>query len=177
MLDELERLREEANRELAASTNLEKLEQWKARFLGKSGAVTLLLRGLGQLPPEQRPVMGREANLIRAELENRAGAREEILKKESILKALEAERIDVTLPGRPVSVGRLHPVTRVMRDITNIFALMGFQVVEGPEVELDRYNFELLNMPPDHPARDMWDTFYITDEMLLRTHTSPVQVR
>jgi len=177
MLDELSKLRERALKELEAVSDLTALDQWRIDYLGRKGALTRILRSVGDLPPEERPLVGRKGNELKKELEEALAAKTEALKREAFLRSLEAERVDVTLPGRPVGLGRLHLSTQTLREIYAIFAEMGFQVVESPEVEWDLYNFELLNMPPHHPARDMWDTLYITDKMLLRTHTSPGQIR
>jgi len=184
MEDNLRRLREESLRELAAVDSLESLEQWRIRHLGKKGPIAQLLRGLGGLPVEQRRTVGAAANELKATLEKALEEKMRVLEQATLAEALRQERIDVTLPGRPADLGRLHPTTQALRDICEAFALMGFQVVEGPEVEWDYYNFEALNIPKDHPARDMWDTLWISPEgsdsqkpVLLRTHTSPMQVR
>lgn len=177
MLTRLTRLAEEAREAIGAAADLARLRELRVRYLGKKGAITALLRGMGQLPPDQRPVMGRKANALRDQLE------ELFLRKEASLKGAEAgqrwerERIDVTLPGSPVSLGRKHPLTLVLDEIKEIFIGLGFQVARGPEIESDYYNFEALNMPADHPARDMQDSFYVSPQFLLRTHTSPVQIR
>ncbi|MFQ6058377.1 MAG: phenylalanine--tRNA ligase subunit alpha [Anaerolineae bacterium] len=176
MLKELNELEEQALQRLESVTDLTALDAWRIEYLGKKGALTRLLRGVGRLPPQERPLVGRRANEVKAALGAAYEARVEALKREELERALEEERIDVTLPGRPVGLGRLHISTRTLREIYAIFAEMGFQVFEAPEVETDLYNFELLNMPPHHPARDMWDTFYIDDERLLRSHTSPGQI-
>ena len=182
MLDRLQQLRDRALAELARTRTTAELESWRIAFLGKKGPLTEILREVGRLPAEERPAVGQSANRLKLELESALARREDELKAAELQRALEAERIDVTLPGRPDSVGFLHPTTQVVNRIVSIFVSMGYQAVEGPEVELDYYNFEALNIPPDHPARDMWDTFYIrqTEEgpdVLLRTHTSPMQVR
>jgi phenylalanyl-tRNA synthetase alpha chain len=175
MLDEILDLRGEAQERLAALDKLNELQRWRSAYLGREGAVSRLLRRLGRLPQEQRPVAGREANALKQALERAYAARRQAL---TVQARDRAPRLDVTLPGRAPSVGRLHPVTRTLREMRAAFAQMGFQVYTGPEVEEDRYNFTLLNMPPHHPARDMQDTFYTTlPGRLLRTHTSPNQVR
>ncbi|MEK7339064.1 MAG: phenylalanine--tRNA ligase subunit alpha [candidate division NC10 bacterium] len=152
------------------------LEDLRVRYLGRRGSLTAILRGLGDLPPEARPVVGQRANAVKAAIEGALEARRLALRA-TARTGLAADRLDSTLPGRPPMLGGLHPLTATLEDILEIFASLGFAVAEGPEVELDYYNFEALNIPKDHPARDMQDTFYITDEVLLRTHTSPVQVR
>lgn len=171
-------LRREAQERLAGVKDLQELQAWRNAYLGRRGAVTRLLRRLGELPPEQRPAAGREANALKQALEAAYETRREELIRDERERARHAGRLDVTLPGRPVSLGRLHPITRTLREMKAAFARLGFQVYEGPEVEQDRYNFTLLNIPPYHPARDMQDTFYTTvPGLLLRTHTSPNQVR
>lgn len=171
-------LRDEAIGALAAARDRDELMAWHAAFLGRQGALSRLLRGVGDLPPVERPDAGRAANALKREL---VGAYEEWLSQYEAgerARALRTERVDVSLAGRPPSMGRLHPVRRTLREMIDAFARMGFQVYEGPEIEWDEYNFTLLNMPPHHPARDMHDTFYTTiPGMLLRTHTSPNQVR
>ena len=182
MLDRLRELRTRALDELAQATNTNQLQDWRVAFLGKKGPLTELLRELGRLPAGERPAVGQATNAVKTDLESAFDARERELKALELQKALEAERIDVTLPGRTPSVGALHPTTQTVNQVISVFSSMGYQVVEGPEVELDYYNFEALNIPADHPARDMWDTFYIRQggeagDVLLRTHTSPMQVR
>lgn len=178
MLDDISNLRSEAKDRLAEINNLRELQAWRNAYLGRRGAITGLLRRLGELPAEQRPSIGREANALKQDLEAAYQTHREGLVRRERQHARRAERLDVTLPGRPVSLGRLHPITRTLREMKVAFAHLGFQVYEGPEVELDRYNFTLLNMPPHHPARDMQDTFYTTiPGLLLRTHTSSNQVR
>lgn len=178
MLDKLRELQDQALRELEAVTNKEMLEQWRTAHLGKKSSLNQVLRSVGQLPKEERPAVGQRGNEVKLALEAAYEQRVQALKAQEIAQALMAESIDVTLPGRPVSLGRLHPSTQALREIYAIFAAMGFQVYDAPEVETDELNFELLNMPPHHPARDMWDTFYTTRPgVLLRTHTSPGQIR
>lgn len=152
------------------------LEGWRLEYLGKKGQLTLALRSVGQLQPDERPAFGKLANEVKVRLEEAFAARLEALKREEMERALQEKQLDVSLPGRLPSLGRLHPSTQTLREIYHIFAQMGFQVFRSPEVESDLYNFELLNIPPHHPARDMWDTFYINDEVVLRTHTSPGQI-
>jgi phenylalanyl-tRNA synthetase alpha chain len=180
MHDELERIRDQALAALAGVASPEQMETWQRDWLGRRGALTEVLRGLASLPPDERPAAGRFANQIKDELTAAASAREAELTRVALAATLAAEAVDVTLPGRPVQPGALHPVTAMIREICDVFALMGFQRVEGPEVELARYNFDLLNIPADHPARDVWDTFFIRspwEEIVLRTHTSPMQAR
>ncbi len=170
--------------ELESTSDVESLEQWRVAYLGRNGEVTLLLRSLGSIPPEDRRQVGGAANQLKTVLEERLASRDKELKAAQLSLGLEKESIDVTLPGWPVPKGGIHLTTRTVREICKVFISMGFQVEEGPEVEWDRYNFDALNIPQDHPARDMWDTLWIdyTDEdgkrpMLLRTHTSPIQAR
>ncbi|MBI4321631.1 MAG: phenylalanine--tRNA ligase subunit alpha [Chloroflexi bacterium] len=182
MIDRLREMRESALHELQSAQDLKELENWRIKYLGKKGALTAILRGLGGLAPAERPTVGQVANDMKTALESALADRERALREAERSRALAAERLDVTLPGRPIALGLVHPVTRILNEIVDAFAMMGFQVVEGPEVEWDYYNFEALNIPKDHPARDMWDTFYVSltgvpGEMLLRTHTSPNQVR
>jgi phenylalanyl-tRNA synthetase alpha chain len=177
MLDELRALQAEALEVLAAAADIEALQGWRVNYLGRSGKLTALLRSIGRLPPEQRPLAGRTGNEVKTALERAHADRAEALARAAREAALEKERVDVTLPGRPAQIGRLHVTTQVLRQIYDIFAQMGFQVYDGPDVETDELNFGLLNMPPYHPARDLWDTFWVNDEVLLRTHTSPGQIR
>lgn len=182
MIEQLRALEAEAVTSLAQATETTSLEQWRTRFLGRKSAINDLMRGLGALPAEERPKAGAEANRIKSILEQAFEEREETLSRAQLAAALEAEQVDVTLPGRPVQLGGLHPTTRMIREVIEIFRGLGFDVVDGPEVEWDYYNFEALNIPRGHPARDQWDTFWFTSQdapkpMLLRTHTSPMQVR
>ncbi len=178
MLDQLKALEEEALTTLAAAQDATALEAWRVAVLGRKGALTNALRGLGQLPREERPAAGVEANGVKDRLEAAFSAQQEALQAAEVAQALAAEAVDVTLPGRPPALGRIHPSNTVLRRIYAIFNQMGFQVYDAPDVELDEFNFQLLNIPPDHPARDMQDTFYTQDpRVLLRTHTSPGQIR
>ena len=175
--ERLRRLEKEALEAVKKVEDFQGLESLRVKYLGRKGALTQLLRSLKDIPPEERPKLGQEANRVKASLEERIRAARERISQLERERALRRERVDVTLPGAPVLRGRLHPITQVMDEIVDIFTSMGFRVAEGPEVEWDYYNFEALNIPKDHPARDMHDTFYFSSEMLLRTHTSPVQVR
>lgn len=178
MLEQLRALEHEALAALAAAGSPADLEAWRVAYLGKKGGLTTVLRGLGQLPPADRPAAGAEANRVKAVLETAYAAQGETLEQHELARTLAAETVDVTLPGRPPQLGRLHPSNAILRDIYQVFAQMGFQVYDAPDVELDEINFQLLNIPPDHPARDMQDTFYTRDpRVLLRTHTSPGQIR
>jgi phenylalanyl-tRNA synthetase alpha chain len=153
------------------------LQQVRARFLGRKGELTAIMKGMGGLPAEQRPAFGAFANQVKERLEARFDGRLAELRALELQRRLSAERLDVTLPGRRSRRGSRHPITQVTGELVGIFAGLGFGVAEGPEVERDFYNFEALNIPRDHPARDMQDTFYVSDDVVLRTHTSPVQIR
>ncbi len=174
----IDRLRDRALAELAAADGADALERWRVQYLGRKGALTDVLRGLSKLPSEERPAAGQAANEAKRFIEARFEAREADTDARALTDALARERIDLSLPGRPPARGGLHPTTIILREITDFFQSLGYQVVEGPEVELDRYNFDMLNIPADHPARDMWDTLYVSPpDVLLRTHTSPMQAR
>ena len=177
MKSALEAIRARALERLQNAEDLTALEEARVQLLGKKGELTAILKTMGQLSPEERPVMGQMANEVRAAIEEKLAARGAALKAAMAEQKLKMETIDVTLPGKPVREGHRHPLNLVLDEIKEIFLGMGFDVVSGPEVELDYYNFEALNLPPDHPARDTQDTFYITDKVLLRTQTSPVQIR
>jgi phenylalanyl-tRNA synthetase alpha chain len=166
-----------ATEELERAATSQDLEQVRVKYLGKKGLVTQLLRSMPSLPAAERPVIGREANEAKSEIEAALARRLAALEGAERRARLAADRVDLTLPGRRVVPGALHPLSRVLDEIIDVFVGLGFAVVEGPEVELDYYNFEALNIPKDHPARDMQDTFYVGDEVLLRTHTSPMQIR
>ena len=179
MLEQIQELKTRALSELASVDRSDALRTWNQQYLGKKGALTPLLRGMSALRPEERPQVGRAVNEAKQALIAAFEAKETALKEAALAASLVADTIDVTLPGRPVSTGRLHLSTQTLRRIYAIFAEMGFQVYEAPDVETDEYNFELLNIPPYHPARDMWDTFWVESEsqVVLRTHTSPGQIR
>ncbi|MBI4298331.1 MAG: phenylalanine--tRNA ligase subunit alpha [Chloroflexi bacterium] len=184
MLVKLEEIKGIGLHGLEAIETLEYLEEWRVAYLGRRSQLAQLLRGLSSLSFEERRLVGARANETKALLEQSLLKREEILKEADAALLSTKEEMDITLPGRPVPLGRLHPTTQMVREICNAFVSMGFQVVEGPEVEWDHYNFEMLNIPKDHPARDMWNSLWIdyADEdgertMLLRTHTSPMQAR
>ncbi|MBN1965460.1 MAG: phenylalanine--tRNA ligase subunit alpha [Anaerolineae bacterium] len=178
MLDKLEALYTQAAAALDDITSSEALTAWERTYIGRKGEVTLMLRRTGQLPAEQRAEFGRRANEIKGLLADAFAAREELVREQELAQAMEAGQIDVTLPGRRVPTGGLHPSTQVLRRIADVWAEMGFQVYRSRDVETDEYNFTLLNFAPGHPARDMQDTFYTTKEdVILRTHTSPGQVR
>ncbi|WP_339228336.1 phenylalanine--tRNA ligase subunit alpha [Oceanobacillus sp. FSL K6-2867] len=177
MKEQLEAIQAEALQRIIATETIRELQDIKVAYLGKKGSLTGVLRGMGKLSKEERPVVGEIANLVRAAITTALEEKTEKLEMEELEKQLEAETIDVTLPGRPVKVGGPHLLTSIVQEIEDLFIGMGYEVREGPEVETDYFNFEALNLPKNHPARDMQDSFYITNELLLRTHTSPVQAR
>ena len=176
-MTDLSALRQEILDRIRQAEQPAELEALRVHYLGRKGVLTQQLRAIGQLPPEQRREAGQALNRLKEELEEWLQRRRQEVGTKALQQRLAAERVDVTLPGRRPPSGRVHPVYAVLEEILNTFVAMGFEVVEGPEVELDYYNFQALNIPPDHPARDMQDTFYITGEVLLRTHTSPMQIR
>jgi phenylalanyl-tRNA synthetase alpha chain len=177
MKERLEALLAEGRATLQEAATLNDLQNARVKFLGKKGLMTSIMKGMGSLSPEERPMVGALANRIKDELESLFAEREEAVRSAELANRLVSERIDVTLPGRRQVAGSKHPITLVTEEITEIFSSLGFGVAEGPEIETDFYNFAALNMPKDHPARDMQDTFYISDDVVLRTHTSPVQIR
>ena len=177
MEEKLKALREQALQELATLDTPKALEEFRVRVMGKKGSLTGLLRGMGSLPAEERPRVGQMVNELRGELETALSEREAALQSALKEKRLAEEKLDVTMPGRPVRLGGLHPLNVVLEDMIDIFQSMGFDVVDGPEVETDYYCFEALNLPKDHPARDMQDTFYLTEDLLLRSQTSSAQIR
>ncbi|PLX92905.1 MAG: phenylalanine--tRNA ligase subunit alpha [Desulfuromonas sp.] len=173
----LQEMLDTARTAIAVAASEIQLQDLRVSLLGKKGTLTAIMKGMGQLTAEERPLIGALANEVKSELETLIGMRRQELSDEEIASRLEREKIDVTLPGRGTIRGSKHPITLVTEEITEIFTSLGFGVEEGPEVEKDFYNFEALNIPKDHPARDMQDTFYISDDVVLRTHTSPVQIR
>ena len=181
--DVIEQLRAEARASLEGTADRAALDAWRVEYLGRKGRLTGVLRGLGALSPDERRTMGAAANVLKDELETAYEARSEEMRRAALTASIETGRLDVTLPARPHARGGLHPVTRTLRMILDAFRSMGFSIVEGPEVELDYYNFEALRIPADHPARDMWDTMWVDEDvdgrrpLLLRTHTSPAQIR
>lgn len=177
MKDSLQKLGEQACREMAGAANLDQLNEIRVRYLGKKGELTQILRGMGGLSAEERPRIGQVANEVRAAIEEELAVRSASLKELVKEQKLRSEGIDITLPGTPRPRGGIHPLNAVLEEIQDIFLGLGYSIAEGPEVETDYYNFEALNLPKDHPARDMQDTFFISGEILLRTQTSPVQVR
>ena len=177
LIGQLEQLQAEAQAALNAAQSTPETEAWYTEYLGRKGKMTAILRGLGQLSKEERPLVGKRANEIKEVLDAALAARQEAIAAEEMQRALSAEGIDVTMPGRRPLLGKLHPTNQAMREMVEILKQMGFQVFDSPEVETDAYNFELLNFPPDHPAREMQDTFFTTTpDVILRTHTSPGQI-
>ncbi|MCL4104111.1 UNVERIFIED_CONTAM: hypothetical protein GTU68_034973 [Idotea baltica] len=176
-MDDLNALAQQAKEAISAADDNASLEQLRVDFLGKKGQITALLKGLGKLSAEERPAAGAEINVIKQELQGLIGERKSLLESAAVEAKLAAETIDVTLPGRGQGTGGIHPVTRTIERIEDFFSSIGFDIVEGPEIEDDYHNFEALNIPAHHPARAMHDTFYIDETTVLRTHTSPVQVR
>jgi phenylalanyl-tRNA synthetase alpha chain len=177
MKERLEEVLQTARAAMIAAGSEDELQEARVRFLGKKGELTAFMKGMGQLSPEERPAVGALANRAKEGLEGLFEARLQEVREAEIARRLVHERIDVTLPGRGLFRGSRHPITLVAEEIGEIFSALGFGLEEGPEVEQDFYNFEALNMPKDHPARDMQDTFYVSEEVVLRTHTSPVQIR
>jgi len=177
MKDRLQKLGEQARGEMAGAKSLDELNEIRVRFLGKKGELTRILRGMGGLSAEERPQVGQVANEVRAAIEEELSTRTAALKELVKEQKLRSEGIDVTLPGTPRERGGIHPLNAVLEEIQDIFLGLGYSIAEGPEIETDYYNFEALNLPKDHPARDMQDTFFISGEILLRTQNSPVQVR
>lgn len=177
MKEKLEALRTEALAALSGIADAAALQELRVKYLGKKGALTEVLRGMGALSAEERPLIGQVANEVRAAIEQVVEQAQEKIQAAETNKRLREETVDVTLPGRQLATGAIHPLNKVAQEIEDIFIGLGYSVAEGPEVETDYYNFEALNLPKDHPARDMQDTFYITEEILMRTQTSPVQVR
>ncbi len=170
-------IKEEALSLLENVASSEELDALRVRFLGKKGELTSVLKGLGKATPEERPVIGQLANEVRALIEDKISGKKNELEEKKLTEGFEKEKLDVTMPGKKLSLGSRHPISQVDERLKSIFMGMGFSVVEGPEVELDYYNFEALNIPKNHPARDTQDTFYINDDVVLRSQTSPVQVR
>ncbi len=175
MEDRLRSIEDEALEAVAKAQDREAIEQIKVRFLGRKGLLTNILKGLGSLPKEERPKVGKHANQVKVKIEHAIKERLKAIKRQAGPRLIKG--FDPTLPGRALPLGHLHPITQVLDEVCSVFERLGFSAAQGPEIELDFYNFEALNIPPDHPARDMQDTFYVDEKVLLRTHTSPIQVR
>jgi phenylalanyl-tRNA synthetase alpha chain len=176
-MTELDQLLEQASKEILQASDLKSLDHYRVHYLGKKGKLTESLKSLGQLPPDQRPLMGQKVNIAKEKIQSLIEERSIFLEHNQIAEQLAKESIDVTLPGRSQAIGSIHPVTKTRERIENLFKQMGFITMDGPEIEDGYHNFEALNIPAFHPARAMQDTFYFADDTLLRTHTSPVQVR
>ncbi|WP_414697965.1 phenylalanine--tRNA ligase subunit alpha [Peptacetobacter sp. AB845] len=177
MQEKLLELQKNALAEIAQADSIEKAESLRVKYLGKKGELTIILKGMGKLSAEERPVVGKVGNEVRTAIEEGINNAKTELKKAEQAKKLAEEVIDVTMPSKEFKVGKKHPITKIIDEVTDIFIGMGFSIAEGPEVETVRNNFDALNAPKDHPSRDMSDTFYINDDLLLRTQTSPVQIR
>ncbi|WP_182187097.1 phenylalanine--tRNA ligase subunit alpha [Pectinatus frisingensis] len=177
MEQELIQIKEKALAAIKAADDLTVLNEQRVRYLGKKGSLTAILRGMGKLAPEERPRIGQLVNKVRADIESLIEEKQTALKARELSDRLATEKIDVTLPGRKRELGHFHPLTLTLNKLKDIFRSMGYSIAEGPQIETDYFNFEALNLPKDHPARDMQDSFYITDEILMRTQTSPVQAR
>ncbi len=177
MKTQLEAIRNQAKAAIEAAANSAEIEALRVKYLGKKGELTAILKQMGGLSPEERPIMGQLVNQAKAEVEALIADKSEQMKKLALEQKLKDETIDITLPAKEIKKGKLHPLNTVLNDMIDIFTSMGFDVVDGPEVETDHYNFECLNVPADHPARDMQDTFYLAENLLLRTQTSAAQIR
>jgi len=175
--DDLRRIYTDGLATIGEAADLAALEAVRVRFLGRKAELVLLLRSISELPPQERPEVGKVGNLVRKALEDTVEAKRAELESRELVQALGSDQIDVTLPGRRLPLGHLHLITQAQREIEDIFLAMGYDIADGPEVETDYYNFEALNTPADHPARSLQDTFFVTDTVVLRTHTSPVEVR
>ena len=177
MKEEIMKIKENSMQEIEVCENEKQLNDLKVKYLGKKGELTVVLRGMGAIAPEERPKIGSLVNKVRDELEILIQAKEKEFKRKELQKKLETENIDITEPSKKVKLGSIHPITQIIEEVEEIFLEMGYKIADGPEVEKAIYNFDKLNTPPDHPARDIQDTFYVTEEILLRSQTSPVQAR
>jgi len=175
--EKLDRLQKEVLLSISQASTEKEISEIRVKYLGKKGSITQVLKSLGTLPESERREMGQRANQLKQDTETRIEEALSRIQEKDREEALESEKIDVTLPGRRIPIGKRHPLTQILDEIIDIFSRLGFEVVEGPEVELDYYNFEALNIPKGHPAREMQSTFFISDDVVLRTHTSPVEVR
>ena len=177
MKEEIAKIKENSIKEINECKDQKTLNEIRVKYVGKKGELTAILRKMGTLSPEERPIIGSLVNEIRDELESLIENKEKEFQKEELLKRLETENIDVTEPSKKTNLGSLHPITQIIKEVEEIFLGMGYEISDGPEVEKAIYNFDKLNTPPDHPARDIQDTFYISDDIVLRSQTSPVQAR
>ena len=177
MKEEILKIKENSLQDIKKCEYLKQLTDVKVKYLGKKGELTALLRGMGSLSAEERPIIGGLVNELRDELNEKIEEKQKELKRKELLKKLETENIDVTEPSKKTNIGSFHPITQIINEVEEIFLGMGYEIADGPEVEKAIYNFDKLNTPPDHPARDIQDTFYITSDIVLRSQTSPVQAR
>jgi len=177
MKEKIAEIEKKSIQEIENCTTQKELNELKVKYLGKKGELTTVLRGMGALSPEERPVIGNLVNQVRDKLNELFTEKEETFKKKELEKRLLTEKIDITEPSKKIELGSLHPITQIIKEVEEIFLGMGYKIADGPEVEKAIYNFDKLNTPPDHPARDIQDTFYITDDVVLRSQTSPVQAR
>lgn len=177
MKEKIAKIKENSIKEISQCEEEKQLNELKVKYLGKKGELTVILRGMGNLSAEERPIIGSLVNQVRDELESLIQEKEKEFKRKELTKKLETENIDVTEPSKKIKLGTLHPITQIIDEVEEIFLGMGYQIADGPEVEKAIYNFDKLNTPPDHPARDLQDTFYITEDIVLRSQTSPVQAR
>lgn len=177
MREKIEEIKRRAQEKIASITNLQELQDIKVKYLGKKGELTSILKGLGGLSQEERPKIGSMVNQVRDDLEQALENAENIIKQKMLEQRLEKEKIDVTMPSHNIEIGSIHPITQIIEEVKEVFLGMGYQVVDGPEIEKTYYVFDQLNTPLDHPARDLQDTFYITEDVILRTQTSSVQIR
>ena len=177
MKEKIEEIKKQSIKEIENCTTQKELNELKVKYLGKKGELTTVLRGMGALAPEERPIIGSLVNQVRDKLNELFTEKEETFKKKELEKRLLTEKIDITEPSKKIELGSLHPITQIIKEVEEIFLGMGYKIADGPEVEKAIYNFDKLNTPPDHPARDIQDTFYITDDVVLRSQTSPVQAR
>ncbi len=177
MEEKIKQIESEALQAIGGAGNIQSLEEARIKYLGRNSEFVQLLKSLGTILAEERPAMGALINSVKAKLEQALQDRKFLLLQADQKKRIEADKIDVTLPGKGIKAGRIHPITRVMDEAKEIFLRLGYEIAEGPDIETAYYNFDGLNIPPHHPSRDMWSTLFITDEVLLRTHTSPVQIR
>tara|TARA_B100000686_G_C16760336_1_gene958235 strand:- start:276 stop:1331 length:1056 start_codon:yes stop_codon:yes gene_type:complete len=183
-IEEIKRIEQQATQNLSKISDIDKIDEWRIQYMGRNGQLTKILRGLGQLEVDDRRIVGATANQVKTSLENEMEKHQLKLENDKINQQIHDDQIDVTLPGRPTTQGNMHPITKTIREISEVFIAMGFSVEEGPEIELAKYNFDMLNIPDNHPAKDMWDTLWIDTpssknkhSMCLRTHTSPMQAR
>src|SRR3989338_5659838 len=176
MKSRLQEIKNKAESEITSVKTEDEISDIRIKYLGRKGALTLLLKDLSTLPPDERKEIGKSSNELKNWIEDNLNQKQKEIKGKGV-EGLKKGFFDITLPGKQAVIGNIHPLAKVLNEVTEIFMVIGFTVAEGPEIEFDYYNFEALNMPKDHPARDMQDTFYITDDVILRTHTSPVQIR